>query len=220
MLYTQKSTSEIRPPQTWDNILNRLWIVLKIAGNDRCCDVHMWGRVSLVARALNWQAEKVGSHLQHVPLSRHFIMHTSSVDRDVNGDHVGQNWLLQWFQTLNISFTFCRHLHYTYRLAENQRELSINQSNFKLFQITAWRTPAQILYLFENDHLSPRYLHIKRKRNQCIRLLWHNFYKIMIVPVAWRTVPATHDRCHLLRYNNLIDQVTSHNSGYIWDTKI
>ena len=33
-------------------------------------------------------------------------MLASSVDRDVNSGPVGQNWLRQWFQTLNLSFTF------------------------------------------------------------------------------------------------------------------
>ena len=36
----------------------------------------------------------------------HFITLASSVDGDVNGAPVGRNWLRQWFQTLNLSFTF------------------------------------------------------------------------------------------------------------------
>ena len=32
----------------------------------------------------------------------------SSVDKDVSGGPVGRNWLRQWFQTSNLSFTFLR----------------------------------------------------------------------------------------------------------------
>ena len=35
-------------------------------------------------------------------------MLASSVDRDVNGSPVGRNWLRQWFQTLNLPFTFTK----------------------------------------------------------------------------------------------------------------
>ena len=40
------------------------------------------------------------------PWANYFIILASSTDRDTNGGPVGRNWLPQWFQTLNLSFTF------------------------------------------------------------------------------------------------------------------
>ena len=65
-----------------------------------------WGRVSIVARMSDCHADKVGSFLGLCSWAWHFITLASSVHRDVNGGPVGRNWLGQWFQTSNLSFTF------------------------------------------------------------------------------------------------------------------
>ena len=53
--------------------------------------------VSLVARDLEAQSEKVGSNQ-----ARHSITLASSVNRAVNGGLVGRNWLRRWFQLSNL----------------------------------------------------------------------------------------------------------------------
>ena len=53
-----------------------------------CCALHYASKLGLYPRLV------------------HFITLASSVDRDVTGGPVGRNWFDQWFQTLNLSFTF------------------------------------------------------------------------------------------------------------------
>ena len=60
------------------------------------------------ARYAGWacgeRKQDTDSHSHVWRLSAAFTWRTS-VDRDVNGGPVGRNWLRQWFQTLNLSFT-------------------------------------------------------------------------------------------------------------------
>ena len=44
------------------------------------------------------------------PQATHISILASSVNRDVNGDPVGRDWLRQWFQTLSLSFTFFKYI--------------------------------------------------------------------------------------------------------------
>ena len=76
----------------------------------------MWGRVSLVVAhrtlrirqriRLRIRCLTFCVRIWLVPLSNRYITLASSVDSDVNSCPVCPNWLRQWFQTLNLSFTF------------------------------------------------------------------------------------------------------------------
>ena len=99
-----------------------------------------------------------------IPYTVRYLLHwrwlqalASSVDRDVNGGPVRRNWLRQWFQTLNLPFTF------TFEKADNFKEGKVwRNSKQKGITFCSHRSNNVVLIKDKFDaHLIPHSYHTR-----------------------------------------------------------